>query len=231
VGIPSYAVDPQSIEGIIATAQHIADLLGAQAAGSALADDLHRKLAETKDRVAPFPPRHVLFVVWTQPVISVGKETFIADALQYSGATSIVESPQSWPQISLEEIVRLQPDFLVFATSHTESTPINIDVLAESPGWRILDAVRNRRYAITTEAIERTTPRIVTAIADLARQFHPEAFEKSDANSATAPAEHSDEKKPGSRPEGDKPELDKPKPVPPQAQRDSTGIAECACAR
>ena len=231
VGIPSYAVDPQSVEGIIATAQHIADLLGAQAAGSALAGDLHRQLAETKERVAPFPPRHVLFVVWTQPVISVGKETFIADALQYSGATSIVEAPQSWPQISLEEIVRLQPDFLVFATSHTESTPINIDVLAESPGWRILDAVRNRRYAITTEAIERTTPRIVTAIADLARQFHPEAFEKSDSNPATLPVERADEKKPASRPETDKPELDKLKPTPPQAQRDSTGIAECACAR
>ena len=230
LGIPSYTFDPQSVEGIIASAQHLADLLGAPEAGSALAEDLHRHLAETKERVAPFPPRRVLFLVWTQPVISVGNDTFIADALQYSGATSIVEASQSWPQISLEEIARIQPDFLVFATSHTESTPINIDALAESPGWRILDAVRNRRYAVTSEAIERTAPRIVTAIADLARQFHPEAFEKSGANAATTPNEHSDMKSPGRQLEFDKPS-NKAKPASPQAQRDAIGIGECACAR
>jgi iron complex transport system substrate-binding protein len=242
LGIPSYAVDPQSVEGIITTALHIAELLGAPEAGSALAEDLHHRLAETKERVAPFPPRRVLFIVWTQPVISVGKDTFIADALQYSGATSIVEAPQSWPQISLEEVVRIQPDFLVFATSHTESTPINIDALAESPGWRILDAVRNRRYAITTEAIERTSPRIVSAIRDLARQFHPEAFGKLDETKDAQPAGNKTDKHslaietdPDGNPliptEDAPPTELKPAPKPPRAQLDYIGVAECVCAR
>jgi iron complex transport system substrate-binding protein len=240
LGIPSYAVDPQSVEGIITTAQHIAELLGAPEAGSALAEDLHHRLAATKERVAPFPPRRVLFIVWTQPVISIGKDTFIADALQYSGATSIVEASQSWPQISLEEVVRIQPDFLVFATSHTESTPINIDALAESPGWRILDAVRNRRYAITTEAIERTSPRIVSAITDLARQFHPEAFGKSDETRDAKPAGNKTDKHSlaiETDQDGGNPPIpteDAPPPAevkPARAQLDYIGVAECVCAR
>ncbi len=120
-------------------------------------------------------------MVWPQPLISIGQDTFIADALRYSGATSIINEPQSWPQISLEEVARLQPEFLVFSGSHMASASVNIDALAESPGWRILNAVREKRYANTSDAIERTSPRIVSAIADLARQFHPEAFERCDA--------------------------------------------------
>ena len=116
------------------------------------------------------------------------QDTFIADALRYSGATSIVEEPQSWPQISLEEVARIQPDFLVFSTI---AHGIDVDQHRRAGGIAGLahsDAVRNRRYAITTDAIERTSPRIVSAIADLARQFHPEAFGKLDETKDAKPA-------------------------------------------
>lgn len=78
--------------------------------------------------------------------------------------------------MSLEEVVRLQPEFLVFAESHSESGQNDFDVLAERPGWRGLDAVRNRHFALISEAVNRPAPRIVSAIEDLARQLHPEAF-------------------------------------------------------
>jgi predicted O-methyltransferase YrrM len=39
-----------------------------------------------------------------------------------------------------------------------------------------LEAVRNRRFAVISDAVNRPAPRIVSAIEDLARQLHPEAF-------------------------------------------------------
>src|SRR6202040_1455241 len=176
LGIPSYAIDPQSVASIISSTQRLAEIMGAPEAGEALAKDLERHLAGIQRRVAPFPRRSVLFIVWTQPLISVGKQTFIADALQYAGAASIVDSVENWPKVSLEEVARLQPEFLVFPDTHTETTPLNIEALSDLPGWRILNAVRNHRYAKTGDAIDRPAPRIVSAIEELARQFHPEAF-------------------------------------------------------
>jgi iron complex transport system substrate-binding protein len=176
LGIPSYAIDPQSVAAIISSTQRLAEIMGAPQAGEALAKDLERQLAGIQQRVARFPRRSALFIVWTQPLISVGKQTFIADALQYAGAVSIVDSAENWPKVSLEEIARLQPEFLVFPDTHTETTPLNIEALSDLPGWRILDAVRNHRYARTSDAVDRPAPRIVSAIEDLARQFHPEAF-------------------------------------------------------
>lgn len=222
LGIPSYSTDAHSVAEILTSTQQLAALLGAAQAGDELATKLRRELLETRQRVAPYPPRRVLYVVWPQPLISIGQDTFIADALRYSGATSIINEPQSWPQISLEEVARQQPDFLVFSGSHMASASVNIDALAESPGWRILNAVRERRYASTSDAIERTSPRIVSAIADLARQFHPEAFASSGAGANSTPAEKSEPKAPDGS---------SVTPIPPQAQLDAIDIAECACAR
>jgi cobalamin transport system substrate-binding protein len=197
VGIPSYTTDPHTMKEIISSIQHLADLLGYPEAGNTQSQDLERRLADLQRRVSPFPRRKVLFVIWTQPLISIGKDTFIADALRYAGADSIVDSPQSWPQVNLEEVARAQPDFLVFAGSHTETMPVRIEGLSELPGWRILDAVRNHRYVKTSEGVERPAPRILSAIEDLARQFHPEAFlENPDTGRPEAgqkPPEHTDE--------------------------------------
>ena len=176
LGVSSYATDPHTVQEIISSTERLAGVLGAPEAGAALGADLQRHLAELQQRLSGLPPRRVLFIVWSDPLISVGKGTFIADAMRLAGATSIVDSAQDWPHMSLEEVVRLQPEFLVFAASHSDSGQNDFDVLAERPGWRGLDAVRNRHFAVISDAVNRTAPRIVSAIEDLARQLHPEAF-------------------------------------------------------
>ena len=138
-------------------------------------------LFRSHNKLQDVAPKRVLFIVWTDPLISVGKHTFIADALQHAGAVSVVESSQDWPQMSLEEMVRLQPEFLVFASGHSEAVSRDVEALAKRPGWNELDAVKHRRFAVISEAVNRPAPRLFSAVEDLARQLHPEAFtEKSE---------------------------------------------------
>jgi hypothetical protein len=73
-------------------------------------------------------------------------------------------------------VVRQQPEFLVFAESHASEAPPSIDSLAKLPGWRVLDAVKNRHYALVSDAVNRPALRIVSAIESLAKQLHPEAY-------------------------------------------------------
>jgi iron complex transport system substrate-binding protein len=178
LGIPSYATDPHTLGEIIASSKKLSEILGAPEAGASVAADMQRHLADLQKRLSALPPKRVLFVVWTQPLISVGKDTFIADALRHAGAVSIVDAEQAWPQVSLEEVARLQPDFLVFSASHSDAVFPAVDALAELPGWKIVEAVSNRRIAVISEAVNRPAPRIVSAIEDLARQLHPDAFEE-----------------------------------------------------
>jgi ABC-type Fe3+-hydroxamate transport system substrate-binding protein len=191
IGIPSYATDPHTVDAIIASATRLADLLGAPEIGATLAADLEHHLAVLHDRLASLPPRRVLFIVWTEPLISIGNDTFIADALRYAGAVSVIDSSQNWPQVNLEEVVHLQPEFLIFVESHFGSAPQSAEALADLPGWRLLNAVRNRRYATISDAINRPAPRLVSAVEDLARQLHSEAFTEkpqNDKDQANPPA-------------------------------------------
>jgi iron complex transport system substrate-binding protein len=176
LGIASYATDPRNVDEIVASAKRLADVLAAPEAGVALAEDLQHRLDVLRQKIGALPPRRVLFVVWTDPLISIGKDTFIADALRRAGAVSIIDSKQDWPQVNLEEVAYLQPEMLVFAESHSETTLQHFEVLATRPAWRILNAVRDRNFAVISEAVNRPAPRIVTAIEELAEKLHPEAF-------------------------------------------------------
>jgi iron complex transport system substrate-binding protein len=176
LGIAAYATDPHTIDDIRSSVHKLAEILGNPAAGQTLDGELLRKKTALEQRLKNTPSKRVLFVVWTEPLISIGKHTFIADALVHAGAISVVESSQDWPQMSLEEMVRLQPDFLVFASSHSEAVSRDVEALAKRPGWDELNAVKHRHYAVISDAVNRPAPRLFSAVEELARQLHPEAF-------------------------------------------------------
>ncbi len=190
LGIAAYAADPHTIDEIRSSVRRLAEVLGNPGAGETLDASLLQQETTLRKKLQGVAPKRVLFIVWTDPLISVGRHTFIADALQHAGAVSVVESSQDWPQMSLEEMVRLQPEFLVFASGHSEAVSRDMEALARRPGWNELDAVEHRKFAVISDAVNRPAPRLFSAVEDLARQLHPEAFaEKKETANAAVPAE------------------------------------------
>jgi iron complex transport system substrate-binding protein len=136
-------------------------------------------LAAIQTALAGQPHCRVLFVVWDDPLISIGPHTFIADALRRAGAESVVETTQDWPHVSLESIVHSQPDYLIFAGDHGDEIPQLSDLRAR-PVWRDLSAVKQGNIALMSGEVDRPSPGLIDAIESLAKQLHSSAF----ANSA-----------------------------------------------
>jgi len=176
IGVPVYATDPHSVEDMIASIEHIGKVLEAEKTAAPLAASLRERLSNLDRRISGATQRRVLFVVWTDPLISIGRGTFIADALRRAGAQSVVDASAEWPRVNLEEIVRLQPEVLVFASAHAGDTQHDIDMLRARPGWRSLEALRRGNIVIISDAINRPAPRLVEAVEQLARAFHPDSF-------------------------------------------------------
>jgi iron complex transport system substrate-binding protein len=176
LGVVVYATDPRTVAGVLESIARLADLIGASQEGQILVSNLRARLESLQERLAGRPVKRVLFIVWEDPLITIGPHTFLADALRYAGARSVVETRQDWPRLSFEEVIRLKPDYLVFAGSHGETGEREFVDLRTRPGWRELAAVRARRFAIISDAVNRPAPRLVDAIEELARQLHPDAF-------------------------------------------------------
>ncbi len=176
LGFAVYTADAHTVADVLASLRRLGGLLGAREQGEALANDLQRRLSDLERRLAGHPPQRVVFVVWPSPLISIGRHTFLADALRWAGAESVVDTPQDWPRLSIEELIRQEPEFLVFASSHADESARTFEDLREQPGWRDLKAMREGHIAVVSEAVNRPSPRLVEAIEQLAQQLHPDAF-------------------------------------------------------
>jgi iron complex transport system substrate-binding protein len=176
LGIPVYTSDPHTVRGMLDSTEHMADVMGASRRGAELVGKLNQRLDALHARLGDRPLVHVLFIVWLEPPQSIGPSTFIADALRWAGAESVVTSTQSWPRISMEEVLRLQPDYIVFSQDDLGPAANEIADLRSRPVWRDLDAVELGHVVNISEGIERPSPDLVDVIEQLARDLHPDAF-------------------------------------------------------
>lgn len=180
LGIAVYATNPHSVESMLESIEHIGGVIGAMAEAESVVANLRQRLNTLQTKLANVAVARVFFVVGENPLISLGQHTFIADALRYAGAQSAVHAKQDWPQIGLEEVVRLNPDYLVFASSGfggEDSTAEQLAELRSEAGWRELAAVREGRVVVVSDEIDLPAPGLIDAIEKLARQLHPNAFE------------------------------------------------------
>ncbi len=178
LGIPVYGTDPRSVEQVLTSTERLGELLGAGDAGRSLLANLRARLSQIDRRLAGLPPQTVMMVVWLDPLISVGRNTFLEDALRRAGARSIIDTQQSWPNVNLEEVIRLQPKYLIFSSDDPQQVQRQLAELQDRPAWRQLDAVRNRRFIVVSEAISHPSPRLIDGIEQLAAELYPSRFAK-----------------------------------------------------
>src|ERR1700684_2213992 len=180
LGIAVYTSDPHTVRGMLDSVAGMADLMGASEQGAALVAQLQERLDAVHARIAELPLVHVLFVVWEDPLITIGQNNFIADVVRGAGAESAIVAQQNWPQVSIEEVVRLQPEYIVLTSDHSESDaasqPSELENLRARPAWKALKAVELGHVVVASDEIDRPSPGLIGAIEQLARRLHPEAF-------------------------------------------------------
>src|SRR5215472_4132664 len=176
LGLAVYATNPHTVRGVLASIENVATVMGAATQGHGLVVGLRARLEALHMRLNDLPLAHVFFVVWQDPLITIGQNTFIADALKWAGAESVIIADQNWPQISFEEVVRVQPDYIVFTSNHSGDTGKLLSELRSRPDWKGLHAVELGHIVNVSDEIARPSAGLVNAIEELAHDLHPEAF-------------------------------------------------------
>jgi ABC-type Fe3+-hydroxamate transport system substrate-binding protein len=175
VGIPVFVVNPKGLQGILASVQHVGDALNHSSDAVRLVKHLEERQASVAARVARLPRPKVLVVVWYDPVITAGANSYITDVISVAGGQSVTaDMSQAWPQISLEEVLRRSPDFVLLVRGPHGG--ISEEELKAHAGLDQLKAVRDNRVIYMDERLFRPSPVVFDALEQLARKLHPEAF-------------------------------------------------------
>ncbi len=175
-GISVFVISPHGLQGILLSIQHIGEVLNRTSEARALVTRLEAKEDAVVARVKGLARPKVFVVIWYDPVITVGGKAFITEVISAAGGeAATAEIPQAWPQISMEEVLRRAPDFLILMNGSHGG--ITLEELKTREGWNRLEAVRQNHVIYMDERLEHPSPVEFDALEDLAKKLHPEAFE------------------------------------------------------
>lgn len=153
-------------------------LTGLDSSASAVAARLRAELDDVRRSVEGRARPAVMYVVFDDPASTVGRETFIGQVIGVAGGSSIFDDlDQLWPTVSLEEVVRRDPDIVVLPIQDTSaaSSAAAVRALQGRAGWRDVRAVREGRVAtVPTNLTNRPGPHLGAAARVLRDAIHPE---------------------------------------------------------
>jgi iron complex transport system substrate-binding protein len=173
-----YLSNPHTLEEMYDNLNIVARLTGHEAEAATLIESLKQRVAAVDEKIAPVSSRVSVFYELdsTDPAkpFTAGKGTFITLLIDRSGGANIASELESYPQMSLEQIVAADPAMIILGDSMWGITP---EMVTSRPGWENLSAVKNGKVVpFDDNLVSRPGPRLVDGLEQLAKLLHPELF-------------------------------------------------------
>lgn len=170
MGIAVYAAPAETIDEALAIALDLGRLVGRETAADSAVAAVHAGLAHVRRSVLDRPAPSVLFLIGLDPLTAAGPGTFVDQLISAAGGRNVLtDLPVHWPPVSLEEIVRRDPDIILVGTVHG----IEVETLRRRPGWRALAAVQaGRVHSVDPDVVNRWGPHLHESAQLLADLIH-----------------------------------------------------------
>ena len=171
--IPVFMLADRTVEDVFAHIQTLGRMLDRSTEATALGMDLRQQVARVKARTQGAEPVRVLYVLNSEPLITVGPGSFIDQLIGLAGGVNVAtKSATPYPRLSMEVVLQENPEILVFPTGKAEG--ISESEQQTWRKWSTLTAVkRGNLRQIPADLLNRPGPRIGKALELLADLFHP----------------------------------------------------------
>ncbi|MDO8724079.1 MAG: cobalamin-binding protein [Syntrophales bacterium] len=178
LGMPVYVTNPKTLDEILGMVLAIGRITGKEREAKKLTLDLRNRVKNLSSLVNGRRKRSVFFQVGGDPIITVGRDTVHNQLITLAGGVNIAGGEKTlYPRYSVEEVVARQPEVIIL-TSMKYETDVST-IWNKWKKWPHIPAVRdNRLHVIDTDLIDRSSPRIVDALAEMVKIIHPEVVKK-----------------------------------------------------
>lgn len=174
--IPTFIVDPESFEEIPSRIQTIGRIVNRSASADVVAMEMRQRIAAIRAKTEALSRVRVLYVLNSQPLITVGPGSYIHQVINVAGGSNIAsQTTVPYPHLNMEAVLKEDPEIIIFPIGKAEGIPLSEQ--QQWLRWTSLSAVKQGRlHQISADVVNRPGPRIVEGLEALARILHPEAF-------------------------------------------------------
>jgi iron complex transport system substrate-binding protein len=171
-----FILEANTIEDVLRHIQTVGRMLGRSEKADSVAADLRRRVAEVRTRTADAARPRVFYVLNSDPLMTAGPGSFIHQLIELAGGTNVAAgAPVAYPRLSLEEVIKQDPQVILFPVGDDEGIPEQEQ--QRWLRWTTLSAVKENRFVrLPSVLLDRPGPRVVDGLERLARQLHPDLF-------------------------------------------------------
>ncbi len=169
-GIKVVVNDAVDIEGVYQAISVIGAVTGMNAEADALIERMVNTFGEVAHKTSGESGKTIYFEVsplqwglWT-----AGSGTFMDELASMLGLTNAFADVQSWGEISQEQVLMRDPDYIVTISMYYGEGPTPVEEIVSREGWQDLKAVKNSAVInVDSNEISRPGPRLMDAVNTL----------------------------------------------------------------
>lgn len=181
LGFTVIALVPHNFQEVMDSIMLIGRVTGVEEKALQIVDDMSKKIktiTDETDKINQEEKPKVLYVIWHEPIMSVGSDTRIHELIEKAGGVNIAAvAGEGYPTLTLEEIINTNPQVIMVNEEDYEGGDISRQFILNESRLAVVDAFINGQiYGINADLTNRPTPRIVEALELMAKMIHPEIF-------------------------------------------------------
>ena len=180
-GIKVVVSDAQDIEGVYTAIELIGKLMGKAAEAAAVIESMQATFAAVAEKASEIAGKTVYFEVsplqyglWT-----AGKGTFMNEIANMVGLTNCFEDVEGWSEISEEQVIARNPDYIVTISMYYGEGPTPVEEILGRKGWEELTAIKNQAVLnLANNELSRPAPRLADGAKMLYDFINTEVVDK-----------------------------------------------------
>ncbi len=166
LGFKVFVSNPRNFSGIKKTLLDMGKIFNVSEKADSIVNNWNVRIDSVKKTHEKIVFKTVMFLISTNPIYSVGNNTFVHQILTFSGLENITaDTDVNYPLLNREEILVRDPNYILLYETNNNDVH---EILKAYPEWNTLSAVVNDRvFFINADLFSRPGPRFLDAVEAL----------------------------------------------------------------
>lgn len=169
LGLKVVYSEAKNIDGVADELRRFGQLTGHGKKAEQLALEYSAKLLKLRQTYQDKSAISVFYQLWSEPLMSVNKNTWIHQLIQTCGAVNVfAENSTNYPQLSIENVVVANPEVIIMPQEKSEKPQPKVNWQQ----WQMIPAVKNNKFMqVDADLIHRFSQRMLIGLQDMCEKI------------------------------------------------------------